>query len=61
MATANEQRSSQATYYYTLLSLKAQNPSVEIKGLREAIGAAKAAMLEPEIAWVEKQIAEVYK
>jgi len=51
----------QANHYYVLLSLKAQNPDSEFKGLKEALAHAKAVMTEPEISWVEKQIAEVYK
>jgi len=61
MATHSELRAAQTNLYYVLLSLKAQNPELEIKGLKEALSHAKAMMLEPEIAWVEKQIAEGYK
>jgi hypothetical protein len=51
----------QASHYYALLALFEQNKGTEIKGLKEALGAAKATMTEPEISWVEKQIAEVYR
>jgi hypothetical protein len=61
MASVNEQRATQTHHYYVLLSIQAQNSGMEIKGLREALSHAKAVMTEPEISWVEKQIAEVYK
>jgi len=60
MASADEIRVSQANLFFILLEIQAQNKGTEIKGLKRAISQAKAAMLEPEISWVEKQIAELY-
>lgn len=56
----HEQRPSQSRHLYTLLSLVAQNQGMKIRGLNEAIYMAKAGMLENEVAWVEKQVAELY-
>jgi hypothetical protein len=60
MATFNEQRSQQADHYFELLDLQARNPGIKIIELKAKIQRAKAVMTEPEIAWVEKQIAELY-
>ena len=61
MATKDEQRAAQADHYYSLLAIKARNADYDIKGLDEEIGRIRAKMLEPEVAWVEKQINEAYK
>ena len=60
MATDNELRAWQTTSYYQLLLVKELNKGTRVKGLRNAINLAKAAMVEPDIAWVEKQVAEAY-
>ncbi|MCL2852502.1 MAG: hypothetical protein FWE20_05655 [Defluviitaleaceae bacterium] len=60
MSTNDELRVNQANHYYILLEIKAQNPDKVVAGLQRAIGQAKTAMLEPDIAWVEKQITETY-
>jgi hypothetical protein len=62
MATAYETqtRTAQARHYCALLELKAMNPDLVVKGLDDMIMRAKSEMTEPEISWVEKQIAERY-
>ena len=61
MPALHEQLAIQATTYFDLLDIRAQNPGIKIKGLNQKIQRAKASMQEPEIAWVEKQIMEMYK
>lgn len=61
MASRDEIRTSQANQYFLLLSLRAQNPGLDIKGLDLALNLTKAAMLEPEISWVEKQVADTFR
>jgi len=56
---STEQRPSQSRHLYTLLSLEVQNPKIRINGLKDAIALAKAGMLEEEVAWVERQVAEI--
>ena len=60
MATTDELRTFQSAHYYSLLSIKAQNHNNKVLGLDIEIARAKAAMSEPVIAWVEKQVAEAY-
>ena len=61
MANKDEQRAAQAFHYCELLDIEAQNPGTKIIGMDKAKMRAKSVMPEPEIAWVEKQIAETYK
>ena len=62
MAIGDGLRALQAANYYQLLTIKMLNEKkgIEVAGLKNAIGIARATMTEPEIAWVEKQIAEAY-
>ena len=61
MAGRDELRFLQTNYLYQLLRIKIRNEKAGIKvlELNSAINQAKAQMTEPDIAWVEKQIAEV--
>ena len=61
MPAKHEQDATQTAYLFELLDLQAQNPGVQINGMKKAIMRARASMTEPEIAWVERQIAETYK
>ena len=60
MANRDEIRVLQTTNYYQLLMLKHMNEKkgIKVEGLKTIIGVAKAAMTEPDIAWVEKQVSE---
>ena len=60
MATEKEIRTIQAANYHQLLTIKRLNKQAGVKviGLNNAISLAKSIMNEPDIAWVEKQIAE---
>ena len=60
MATRDEIRVMQANHYFALLSIRKQNEGYVVKGLQHAISQSKAGMLEPDIAWVEKQVAEAF-
>jgi len=60
MPAKHEFDAMQATTLYELLDLQAQNKGIQVKGLKAKIQRARAVMTEPEIAWVEKQIAELY-
>ena len=61
MAGKHEQNAEQSAYLFELLDLQARNPGIKINGLKAKIHKAMAVMSEPDITWVEKQIAEVYK
>ncbi|MCL2420992.1 MAG: hypothetical protein FWD03_03970 [Defluviitaleaceae bacterium] len=63
MATRDEIRIVQTSNYYQLLTIQALNKKVgkDVEGLQNAISLAKAMMLEPDIAWVEKQVNESNK
>jgi len=60
IASKEEIQMAQAVHYYQLMTIKARNEKAGIKvlGLQNAINLAKAQMTEPDIAWVEKQVAE---
>jgi len=63
MATRDEIRIVQTSNYYQLLTIQQLNKKAgkDVEGLQSAISLAKATMLEPDIAWVEKQVAEATK
>ena len=61
MPAKHEQDSAQSAYLYDLLDLQAQNDGYEVRGLNAKIQKARVVMSEPEIAWVEKHIAETHK
>ena len=60
MATRDEIRIVQTSNYYQLLIIQELNKKAgqEVEGLKHAISLAKATMLEPNIALVEKQAVE---
>ena len=60
MVTNDELRVNLTNQYFMLLEIKALNKDKEVVGLQQAINRVKATMLEPDISWVEKQVAEAY-
>jgi hypothetical protein len=62
LANNEELRIWQSNYLFTLLHLREQNlrAGQKVVGLQFAISQAKAIMQEPDIAWVEKQVAEAF-
>ena len=63
MASRDELRVVQTTTYFQLLRLRELNraDNKEVTGLDDFICLTKASMLEPDIAWVEKNFAEANK
>jgi hypothetical protein len=61
MPSNEEMRTQKSEYYYQLLNLKKLNEGKEVIGLNNLIGLTKASMLEPDIAWVEKNFADSNK
>jgi len=59
MATSIEFRAAQKAALFDLLSLIIENEGNEPKGLRRMIAKARAAMLEEDIAMVEKEIEQL--
>jgi len=60
MSTNQELRREQTERLFDLLKLKYDNMDLKIKGLDVLIVRAKAPMDKEDVAWVEKNIAELY-
>ena len=58
MATNLEIQREQRRHLFTLLKLQKENNG-QVKGLREAIIAAVSEMDEADVAWVEKNVAQL--
>ncbi|MDR2182734.1 MAG: hypothetical protein LBE55_01025 [Clostridiales bacterium] len=56
-----ELRREQTERLFDLLKLKNDNKDIEIRGLDVLITRAKASMVQEDVAWVEKALAELYK
>jgi hypothetical protein len=63
LADTDEIRIWQSQHLFTLLELREQNKNSdqEVVRLKRAITQARAVMQEPDIAWVEKQVALAYE
>jgi hypothetical protein len=61
MANTMEIQIEQKRRLFLLLSIKAENMAIEVKGLDKKIIETKAEMQQEDVAWVEKSIAEFYK
>jgi len=61
MPANSELKVEQMNRLFDLLTLKIENKDIEIKELDKMISRAKAAMSQEDVAWVEKNLAEIYK
>jgi len=58
MPSNTELRAQQNNQLFQLLRLKIENEGITVKGLDILISQAKSVMIQEDVAWVEKMVAE---